>query len=68
MTNEQKQAFLRLATALSPENLFCDGEVSIQEGKRRARRIVKEWRALEKKVGRRVSESEVWDGVLARTW
>lgn len=59
MTDEQKKKFERLACALSPENLYCDGECSHREAMRKQKKLVAEWRKLEKEVGRRVSEYEV---------
>lgn len=60
MTNELLNAFMNLAGRLSPENLHCDGEISNTEARRRERVIRAEWRALEKTLGRKVSEDEVW--------
>jgi len=57
---EHIEAFMRLVSRLSPENLHCDGEVSRTEAKRRERVIRREWRTLEAMVGRRVTEDEVW--------
>ena len=58
VTTEQKKAFVDLACRLSPENLMCDGEISRTEGQRRYAQIKREWRQLEKQVGRKVSEAE----------
>ncbi len=52
--------FFSLACALSPENLCCDGELPRAEVRRKYNRLTKEWKALETKLGRKVSESEVW--------
>lgn len=60
MDKELQEAFLDLTCQLSPENLHCDGEISKSEAKRKLARIRNEWRALEKKAGRRVSETEAW--------
>jgi hypothetical protein len=54
------EKFLDLASALSPENLTCDGELSKAAVKRRYSALMKEWKALEKIAGRRVTEDEVW--------
>lgn len=61
LTEKQQEAFLNLACALSPENLCCDGELSRAETNRRYRALMVKWHALEKGVGRKVSEDEVWD-------
>lgn len=58
--------FLRLASALSPENLHCDGEISRTEAARRGRVLRKEWKTLETQVGRRVTEDEVWAAAIQR--
>jgi hypothetical protein len=60
MTEAQQREFVSLANRLSPENLYCDGEISRAEAGRRYKRIVKRWRELEEAVGYKVSEAEVW--------
>lgn len=56
-----QSAFVILAGRLSPENLTCDGECSGGEVRRRRIGIMNEWRALENRAGRKVSELEAWD-------
>lgn len=63
LTEEAKQEFQSLACRLSPENLHCDGEVSRAEAKRRHAQIMREWRALEQRVGRKITEDQVWTWV-----
>lgn len=58
LSPELTKAFEDLACRLSPENLACDGEIPKYMIQQRYREIVKEWKALEKKAGRKVSESE----------
>jgi hypothetical protein len=58
LSEELTKAFEILACRLSPENLACDGEIPQWQVKIRLREIQKEWKALEKKAGRRVSEME----------
>lgn len=60
MTADVKREFSNLACRLSPENLHCDGEVSLAEAKRRRAQIMREWRALEANVGRKVTEDETY--------
>ena len=60
MTRQQHEGFLRLASALSPENLHCDGEISRSAAARKAVQLRKQWRALEAEVGQRVTEDDVW--------
>lgn len=60
LSNELKQKFLTICGALSPENLYCDGEVGHAEAARTERKLRAEWAALEKLAGRKVSEDEIW--------
>jgi hypothetical protein len=53
--------FLDLCCRLSPENLCCDGEISGSQVTNRLAVIRREWRDLEKKVGYKVTEDEVWE-------
>jgi len=68
MTKEQHSKFLQLASALSPENLHCDGEISRAEAKRKWVRLMKQWRVLEKEVGRTITESEVYGNHFGGTY
>ena len=54
-----KQKFCRLLNALSPENLHCDGEISNSQAKKQERRLMKEWRELEKELGKKISPYEL---------
>lgn len=65
MTKLQKQTFLRLASQLSPENLSCDGELPRYRVRSKYARLMKEWKALEREVGRKVTEDEVWDWAVS---
>jgi len=58
MDDKMVQEFISLTCRLSPENLACDGEISITETRRRYRQIMKEWKVLEKQFGRKVTEDE----------
>lgn len=58
LSPELKEAFEALACRLSPENLHCDGEISRAQAEKRYRQIMREWRVLENKAGRKVSEEE----------
>ena len=60
LTSDIKNSFLDLACDLSPENLHCDGEISRSAAQRKFRALKKRWKDLEKTLGRKVSESEVW--------
>jgi predicted transcriptional regulator len=66
MTSEQKSKFERLASALSPENLCCDGECSKRETKARYNRLTKEWKALEAEAGQKVTEDDVWNWIMGK--
>jgi len=48
-----------LCNELSPENLHCDGEISRSAAMKKASALRAEWKEVEKKLGRRVSEDEV---------
>lgn len=60
LTPDQQKAFRSLASQLSPENLTCDGELPRAQVRRRYATLMAQWRALERTVGRSVSESEAW--------
>jgi hypothetical protein len=60
------QKFLNLASALSPEDLSCDGELPASYVRARYRQLMAEWRKLEKQVGRKVSEDEIWEMFIQR--
>lgn len=60
ITIEDKAEFLNLASALSPENLHCDGEISRSAAMAKKRKLDAQWAALERKVGRKVTENETW--------
>jgi len=54
-------SFLSLATDRSPENLTGDGELSGYAVRARLQKINREWKELEGRLGREVSEEEVWN-------
>jgi hypothetical protein len=60
MTNEQKARFGHLALALEPENLYWDGERTQAQARAAYRKIIKEWRALEREVGFEVSTDDAF--------
>lgn len=66
LTKELKTRFGDLACALSPENLHCDGEITVAQARTRERAIRKEWAALELQAGQKVTENEVWDWLIKR--
>lgn len=51
----------RIACDLSPENLHCDGEISVTAARLKARELNKEWKEVENLLGRKVSESEIYN-------
>jgi hypothetical protein len=59
LTEKQVNQFASLINQLSPENLFCDGEITRSQASKRERQIKKKWRDLELDFGRSVTESEV---------
>lgn len=52
-----------LCCELSPENLCCDGEISRSAAMKKASALRAEWKEIEKKLGRKVSEEEVYSAV-----
>ena len=52
--------FMELSNQLSPENLHCDGEISPEEANEKYIRLMRLWREGERKVGRSVTEKEIW--------
>lgn len=58
MNNDLKKKFINLVFRLSPENLYCDGELTRAQAHARHRQIMREWKDLEKEAGRSVSQSE----------
>jgi rubrerythrin len=53
--------FSRLCTELSPENLHCDGEISRTAAMKKYRNLMAEWKEIEKSLGRKVTEDEVYN-------
>ena len=58
--------FVELCNRLSPENLHEDGEISVTAARKKEFRIMREWRALEAKLGRHVTEEEVYQEAIRR--
>ena len=52
-----------LCCELSPENLHCDGEISRSAAMKKASALRAEWKEIERKLGRKVSEEEVYQSV-----
>lgn len=52
--------FVDLACALSPENLWCDGEASGEEVEQKLKSINEGWKKLETEIGHKVTEDDVW--------
>lgn len=61
MTDDFKNLFLSIAVQLSPENLTCDGELPPAAVRVKKAALQSKWADLEKKFGRKVDESEVWE-------
>lgn len=58
--------FSKLASQLSPENLYCDGELSQSQAVNKAKIIKHDWVALEKEFGRKISIDEVEHWIIDR--
>jgi len=46
---------------LEPENLYMDGEASPAQARSRERSIQREWKTMERAIGRTVKENDIWD-------
>lgn len=57
--DELMQELDSLCAALSPENLSCDGELSRTAISQKLREIKGEWKEIEKKLGKKVTQDEV---------
>lgn len=55
LTPEIKKQFQEILIQLSPENLSCDGELTPAQTLRKKNQLLTEWRALENKIGMKVS-------------
>jgi hypothetical protein len=49
-----------IEAGLSPENLTCDGELSIYQARRRASKLNAQKKALIKELGRTPTDAEIW--------
>ncbi|HUW46128.1 MAG TPA: hypothetical protein VMW50_10095 [Dehalococcoidia bacterium] len=67
MTEQIKQQFLNLACSLSPENLTCDGELPKHVVQAKYADLMRQWKKLEKQVGRKVSEEEAYNFEIKKT-
>ncbi len=67
LSSEHAMNFLLLANAMSPENLSCDGEATKKQVIQRRKTLMGHWRQLEKTVGRKVTEDEVYQQFLQQT-
>ena len=56
--DELMAALGQLCGELSPENLSCDGEIPRSAMLKKASALRAEWKEIERKLGRKVSESE----------
>jgi len=64
LSSEHAMNFLLLANALSPENLTSDGEATMTQVSQRRKTLMGQWQQLEKTVGRKVTEDEVYQQFL----
>lgn len=60
LSPEVQAGFMDLVCRLSPENLACDGEIPQSQVRTRHAQIMREWVALERRAGRKITEDEVW--------
>ena len=64
LSSEHAMNFLLLANAMSPENLTSDGEATMTQVSQRRKTLMGQWQQLEKTVGRKVTEDEVYQQFL----
>ena len=64
LSSEHTLNFLALANAMSPENLTSDGEATMTQVSQRRKTLMGQWQQLEKTVGRKVTEDEVYQQFL----
>jgi hypothetical protein len=64
--DELMSALDTLSCELSPENLSCDGELSRSQVNAKLRKIRGEWKEIEQKLGRKVSEDEVESNMIRK--
>ena len=60
ISKEQLNKFMDILNEMSPENLSWDGERSQKEQKIALQKLQNEWKKLERKVGRKVSTTEIY--------
>lgn len=65
-TREIKQKFGDLFNQLSPENLSCDGSLSLHRVQARLRDLRRQWLDLEKEARMKVTEDMVWDWEMSK--
>jgi len=66
ISEEMLEKFGRLDGEFSPENLTCDGELSNLQVRKKYAMLMREWRALEKEIGHKISRNEVDDWMMER--
>ena len=63
---QDREKFVQLSTDLSPEWLYQDGERSHAQAMKEKERILREWKELEEKVGKKVTETDVTKWIVWR--
>ena len=66
ITDELFDKFFALLTALEPENLHMDGEATEHEAISREKALLRQWKFLERYVGKEVTEQDIWNIYLQR--
>lgn len=65
--DEHMEWFSRIDCELSPENLHCDGEISRSAAMKKYRALKAEWKELEKSLGEKVYDDDVWNWERKKT-
>ena len=66
MKKELFDKFFALLVALEPENLYMDGEATKQVAISREKALRRQWKFLERYVGKEVTEQDIWNMHLQR--
>ena len=61
LPEETFHRFIELQGQLEPERLHMDGEATPAQVRSQENRVRKEWKALEESIGRKVSDSDIWN-------
>jgi hypothetical protein len=67
LSREDMNKLEELCTRMSPENVCRDGEATETEVNQAFKQIDNEWKAIEKKLGRKISREQIEDEMVMRS-